>query len=112
MKNNRGQALVEFILVFPLIIFLIVGMIDFGNILYQKYQLENELDYVSDLYLAEKENEMNTYASQKKITLNYQKTGNNVRITLAKKVKLSTPGLTSVLGNPYTIFVERVFYEE
>lgn len=112
MKNNRGQALVEFIIIFPIFVFLIISMVDFGNLLYQKYQLENELDYVSDLYLRQKENDISLYATRKKFSVNYQKTGNSVRITVTKRIKLSTPGLSKVLSNPYLIEVERVVYEE
>lgn len=112
MKNNRGQALVEFIIIFPIFVFLIISMIDFGNLIYQKYQLENELDYVSDLYLRKKENDISLYASKKRFSVDYQRTGDSVRITIKKNVKLSTPGLSKVLSNPYLIEAERVIYEE
>ena len=109
--KNRGQALVEFIIIFPVFAFLIICMIDFSNLFYQKYQLENEIDYVCDLYLEQKENDMIVYASRKKFEVDYQKTGNSVRITLTKYIPLSTPGLNKVLQSPYEITVERVIYE-
>lgn len=112
MKNNRGQALVEFIIIFPVFAFLIICMIDFSNLFYQKYQLENEIDYVCDLYLEKKENDMIGYASRKKFEVDYQKTGGSVRITLKRKVPISTPGLNKILHSPYEITVERVIYEQ
>ena len=112
MKNNRGQALVEFIIIFPIFVFLIVCMVDFGNLFYQKYQLENEIDYVCDLYLEKKENDIIGYANRKDFTVDYKKTGTSVRITLKKEISLSTPGLNQVLNTPYEVTVERVIYEQ
>ena len=42
MKQNKGQALVEFILVLPLIMMIIFVVIDFSNVFYQKNKLEDE----------------------------------------------------------------------
>ena len=50
MKNNKGQALVEFIIILPVIILLIMCIVDFGNIISNKYKLENDLDTVVKLY--------------------------------------------------------------
>ena len=46
MKDSKGQALVEFILIMPVLVFILLAMIDIGNIVVQKYELENELDTV------------------------------------------------------------------
>ncbi len=112
MKRQDGQALIEFILVFPVFVFLILAMLDFGSILYQKYRLENEIDYVTNLYQEGKENDIQVYASSKKIKVNIEKTESNVEITIAKDVKLSTPGLSNLMHSPYEVSVERVFYEK
>ena len=37
MKKNKGQALVEFIIIIPVLLLLLMGMIDFGNIIHKKY---------------------------------------------------------------------------
>ena len=50
MKMNKGQALVEFIIILPVALLLVLGVIDFGNIIYKKYTLENDLNTVVDLY--------------------------------------------------------------
>ena len=39
MKNNKGQALVEFIIILPIFLLLIISVIDFGNIISKKYFL-------------------------------------------------------------------------
>ena len=46
MRNNRGQALVEFILILPVFLMIILCMIDFGKIFYEKYALQNDLDLI------------------------------------------------------------------
>ena len=112
MKNNRGQALIEFIIVLPVFMFLVMGMIDFGTIIYEKYQLENEVDYIVDLYLQGLENDITSYAAKKNIRVDYQKTGNTVSFELEKKVVLHTPGLNKVLSSPYPVSIDRVIYDE
>ena len=39
--NNKGQALVEFILILPIFLFLIFAVVDFGLIFSTKSTLEN-----------------------------------------------------------------------
>ena len=41
--NRKGQALVEFVLILPVFIFILFVIVDFGNILSNK----NKLEYVS-----------------------------------------------------------------
>jgi hypothetical protein len=49
MKNCKGQALVEFILIIPVFAFLILGIIDIGNIVINKYNLESGIEYYEAL---------------------------------------------------------------
>ena len=112
MKNRCGQALVEFIIVLPVLMFLIMGVVDFGNIIYEKYRLENEIDYIADLYLQGKENDILSYAVRKKMTVHYHQTEEMVTIDLEKRVSIVTPGLSQILENPYFVKVSRVIYDE
>ena len=41
--NKKGQALVEFILILPVLLLIIIGMIDIGNIFLSKYDLNKDL---------------------------------------------------------------------
>lgn len=41
VKNNRGAALVEFAIVLPLLLLLLVGIIEFGLLFYNKQVLTN-----------------------------------------------------------------------
>ena len=58
MKNKKGQALVEFVVIMPIFIMLLISIIDLGNIIYKKYHLENDLDYIVDLYRLNKISEI------------------------------------------------------
>ena len=44
MLNKKGQALIEFIIILPIFLILVMGIFDFGNIMYQRYKLENSFD--------------------------------------------------------------------
>lgn len=110
--NNKGQALVEFVILIPVFMMLILGMVDLGNIIYHKYQYSNDLDYISDLYSANKKQDILEYANDKKIKYNIQESEKQVVISVNGNVKIITPGLNMILGNTYTVLVERTIYHE
>ncbi len=112
MKNNKGQALIEFILILPILLILTIGIFDLFNIQNKKYELANDLDYISELYINNKENEIAEYLNKKEILLTIVQNGNFLELTLTKKVKLITPGLNKLLENPFTITVKRSVYDE
>ena len=41
MKNERGQAMVEFAIVLPFLLLILCGILDFGWIYYNKYKVED-----------------------------------------------------------------------
>lgn len=111
-KNTKGQALIEFILILPILLILTIGVFDLFNIQNKKYDLENDLDYITELYMNNNENEINTYLNKNDITLEKNINGEFIELKLTKKVKLITPLLNKVLDNPTTISVKRsVLYE-
>ena len=112
MENSKGQALIEFILILPILLILTIGIFDLFNIQNKKYELSNDLDYISELYINNKENEIAEYLNKKEILLTTVKNGNFLELTLTKKVKLITPGLNKILENPFTITVKRSVYDE
>ncbi len=109
--NKRGQALVEFILVLPILLLLIFALIDFGKILVCKNHLEGVMNEVSEL----SDDEITSYLRKDndyKITYNvtYDEYRN---ITLVATVDLITPGMKNILKNPYVVKVERsIVYEQ
>ena len=87
--NRKGQALVEFVLILPVFILILFAIVDFGTILSKKNELENDsMDIVS--------------------LVKNGTTIEDINITITENVKVITPGLNLILGNPYKITVERV----
>ncbi|MDD2181511.1 MAG: pilus assembly protein [Bacilli bacterium] len=109
--NNKGQALIEFVMIIPIFLFIALGMVDFGNILHQKYRLENDLDYIVDLYQENKQTDINNFIFKNKINVNYENSDEFVMIELSKKINITTPGLNLILKEPYYVTVERYIYE-
>ena len=110
MRNNRGQALVEFVLVLPILLLLIFAFIDLGRVIVCKNHLEGVMSEVASL----EENEISNYLKNDndyKISYDIKK-GEYKEITLITKVDLITPGLRKILNTPYTVKVERsIVYE-
>ena len=110
MKNKRGQALIEFVLVLPVLLLLIFALIDFGRIIVCKSHLEGVMNEVSNLSDSEISNYLNTDRDYK---ITYTVNESEYRkITLTTKLDLITPGLKNILSNPYVVKVERsIVYE-
>ena len=110
--KNRGQALVEFILILPVIIIILLGIIDFSSINYTRFKLEDDLEFISDLYINNKTNEISEYANKEKITYQINKESDYINLIVTKEYKVLTPGLNLILGSPYNITVSRYIYDE
>ena len=111
--NKKGQALVEFIIILPILLCILFAMIDFGLIIYNKSKLENKInDVVNMVENNESEKNINEFINQdtnKKTTYKITK-DKYIKITLTTKVDIITPGLNIVLDNPYKIQTSRVIY--
>ncbi|MDD3452741.1 MAG: pilus assembly protein [Bacilli bacterium] len=103
MKNNKGQALIEFILILPVFLMIILGIIDFGKIFYTKYTMQNDLDVIADLYKNNKIDEYNNYAANNDLNLQISSNIELTTIKITKNIDIMTPGLDKILGNPYLI---------
>lgn len=112
MKNSNGQALVEFVIVVPILIFIIMTIIDFGNITIKKMQLENNLDTVVSLYQNDDFSTIQTLTVNEDFNFSYNKNQNMSTIVLRKNIKVLTPFLNLVLGDNYALETSRVIYEE
>lgn len=111
MRSERGQALIEFLMIVPILFLIIMAVFDFGNILYHRYELEGHLDFVADLYENEKETDLENYLKKHALTMEVNKETGYQVIYLKKKISISTPGLSAVLGNPYPISTSKTLYE-
>ena len=72
--------------------------------------MENDVDVISDMYKENKRNEIELYAKQKNISVNYEFEEDLVNINLSKDINIISPILNVVFGKAYEINVEKSFY--
>ena len=116
MKNKKGQALVEFVIILPTFIFMLLSIIDIGKVIYFQNQLVSELNDVVDLYKNQKTyeeilNELNL--QDEGVTLEIKNQDNEIiTFYLKRDVEIITPGLNVIFDNPHTVTVERALSYE
>lgn len=110
--KNRGQALVEFVLIIPIFLMILLAIIDFGNIFHTKYTLQNDLDLITNLYKEQKEDEYLNYAINNKIQLDITQNNNYTTIEVSKSIKINTPLLDKALKSPYIVKESITIYEK
>ena len=105
--NNKGQALVEFVLILPVFLFILFAIIDFGVIFSKKSSLENDSTDIINLFKSGTSLEdLNKMYSDNDIILYDDEMYYKFKITTS--VNLITPGFNRIFGDPYVINVERV----
>lgn len=105
--NNKGQALIEFVLILPVFIFILFAVIDFGIIFSSKSNLENDTASIVELFKNDTPVD-EIKAMYNDNLINISSDGSYYKITVSTSVNLITPGLNRLLGDPYLINVERV----
>lgn len=110
MKNNKGQALIEFILILPIILMILLYTIEFGRITIKKQELESNLDLIVTLYNENKKEEINNFANNNNIIVTYQKTNSLTTIEIKKNINSNLPLINNILGNNITS--KRTIYEK
>lgn len=108
--KEKGQALIEFILILPIILLVFVALIDIGNIFLQKYNLNYSLETVTELYQNDKQKELKAYVANENLIYDESKTGDMIKLTLKKKISINAPGLNNVLGKEYTAEASKSIY--
>ena len=105
--NNKGQALVEFILILPVFIMVLFVIIDFGMIFNKKSNLES---ISNDAILIYKENKSLVEIQElyKDIQIELVNVNDYTKLVFKDKVNIVTPGMNRVFGDPYVITIERV----
>ncbi len=112
--NKKGQALVEFIIILPVLIMLFFGAIDFARIAIRKNELESITGDVVKLY-----KEGKTYENIESFLLENNesnsitiknKDNKYVEFNLQSEMTFVTPGLGKILGEPYKVITKRVVY--
>ena len=104
--NRKGQALVEFVLILPVFVFLLFAVYDFGMIFNTRNKLENDSTDITLLYKSGKtiDEIRNMYPS---INIDITRDNGYDNVSIKDNVKIITPGLNRVLGNPYLVEVKR-----
>ena len=110
--KNKGQALVEFIITVPVLLIILTSIADYGNIIYQKYQLENTLSTVVKLYENNNVEQIEKIVTDSNLEYNAIDENGMKHLSLSKKIKVISPGINVILGNPYKITVDRMVYNE
>lgn len=110
--NNKGQALVEFILVVPVLLLIFISLVDVGNIFIKKYDLSNDLSVVSELYENGEKEKLLAYAAKEDAKFSENENNNFITISLEKQVPINAPILSNVLGKYYKIIVSKTMYKE
>ena len=112
MKNKKGQALVEFVIILPIFVFMVLTVIDIGKIIFFRNELENEMSDVIDLYRNQKSYEeilSDLELQNSDIELQILNTDNEtLTFYLSRNVEIITPGFNLILSNPYPVEVKRV----
>lgn len=113
--NKRGQAFVEFVIILPIVIFLLLAMIDIGKLLMNKNKLESNLNILTMEYQNHKNSEKlieilkeNNQKAELKVTTE----GNYTKLEIQEEVSIITPGLNLIFKTPYYIHVERMISNE
>lgn len=113
--NKKGQALVEFVIILPLLLCIMLSIIDFGIILYNKNRLESRInDVVNMVQNNEDDKNIKKFINKDDKNSSYKIVDNEKykTVKLYTSINIITPGLNIILGNPYKIEVDRVIYEK
>lgn len=115
MKNKKGQALLEFIIILPILIMILFIIIDFGNIMYEKNKLENISDDILELYEREKNidnTDVYNVTNDKSIKYKINKNNNDyVEIIVYKNINIISPILKNI-DDLSSISTKRIIYDE
>ena len=100
--NRKGQALVEFILILPVFLLILLTIVDFGTIINNKNKLENTSTDIARLI--NNETPLNNILKEyPNIKIEIKEENNYKRIIVKEDIKIITPFLDKIIGNPYTI---------
>lgn len=99
--NKKGQALIEFIIILPIFIMLMLAVFDYVRIYSEKSNLESVIE---DVILSNELNDDN-------ITILKETDEDKTKYTLNKSIDIYSPIISVIIGNKYVVSVSRVIYE-
>lgn len=113
MKSNKGQALVEFVIILPITLILIFCVIDFGRVISLKSDLESKTNDITTFFQNGKTlEEINTMMDNKDVKVSIKVNGDYATITVSKKIKPITPGLSYIVDKVFDVETSRVIRNE
>lgn len=98
--NKKGQALVEFLLILPILIFILLLVVDFGRLMVMRNHLESVLSSIDKDTKEVNDLEYEIIISKKD---NY--------VFLKSCTEVYTPGLSKILGNPACVTTSKEIKE-
>ena len=98
--NKKGQALVEFLLVLPVLVFVILLVVDLGKLMIMRNHLESILVTVD---------KNTTEVKDLEYDINIEKKDNF--LILKSCTEVYTPGLSKILGNPACVTTSKEIKE-
>jgi len=104
--NKKGQALVEFVLILPIFIFLVFVIYDFGMIFSVKNSLEDSCSDIIMMYKNGKTLEQ-IRGMYPDLDISISDETDYHKVDVGDKIKLITPGFNRIFGNPYHVSVGR-----
>lgn len=99
--NRKGQALIEFIIILPIFIMLMLAVFDYVRIYSEKSNLESVIE---DVILSNELNDDN-------IILLKETDEDKTKYILNKSIDIYSPVISVIIGNKYVVSVSRVIYE-
>ena len=114
MKNKKGQALVEFIIILPVLIYIVLIMIDILVIYNNKTILEGRMDEVVYLYKNNRQSEIDSYLKKdlNNVKFSVKNDDKYAYLIIDMDYEFMTPGISNILGKNYDIKCERVIVNE
>jgi hypothetical protein len=117
VRSNKGQALIEFVLILPILLLFILGIIDLGCIIYEKTRLENitseAIDLINNTTLSEKDIEQHLEQNYDiPLKVNIESGVEDTVVTLSREIDVMTPGLGLAISDPYKVEARRVINNE
>ena len=105
--NRKGQALVEFVLILPVFLFILFIIIDFGRVFTKTNQLESDSNDIIQLFKnGTSISELKSLYLDNKLSI--VQDGEYYKFVISASVDLVTPGLNRIMDDPYVISVERI----
>lgn len=100
--NKKGQALIEFIIILPVFLMLLLAVFDYVKIIQTRMNLESEMENYT---LVE------DYSLDDDITIEETVDDGVKTYTLSKKVDIMSPILSPIISTSYNVKVSRSIYE-